>query len=192
MSKSILVILGHPNPDSFCAALAQAYSEGAQAKGLPCQVLKLSELNFEPVLKRGFQADQALEPDLQAAQAAIQSAQHLVWVYPNWWGGLPALLKGFIDRVFLPGFAFKYQQGPIPAKLLKGRSARLMITLDTPVWLYRFGMGAPGVKVMQSAVLAFSGVTPTKTTLMGPQRGASQEKRQKWLEQAFELGKRGA
>ena len=106
MAQRILVILGHPSESSLCAGLAQSYIEGARAAGAEVRLLALGALTFDPLLHAGYRGEQALEPDLQAAQAQITWAEHLVWVYPTWWGAMPALLKGFIDRVFLPGFAF--------------------------------------------------------------------------------------
>ncbi len=123
--KRILVILGHPSADSLCAGLAQAYMEGALSAGAEVRLLSVGQLGFDPLLHAGYRGAQPLEPDLQAAQAQIAWAGHLVWVYPTWWGAMPALLKGFIDRVFLPGFAFKHHQGSSRwDKLLAGRSAQ--------------------------------------------------------------------
>jgi len=106
MSKRILVILGHPVTDSFCGALSKSYIDGAQAAGNDVRFIALGSVAFDPVLRNGYAIAQALEPDLASAQAMISWAQHIVFVYPLWWGAMPALLKGFIDRVFLRGFAF--------------------------------------------------------------------------------------
>ena len=111
MSKRVLVILGHPATNSFCGALADSYSEGANAAGNEVQFISLGSLSFDPILHNGYNTIQELELDLVAAKEAITWAQHIVFVYPIWWGAMPALLKGFIDRIFLPGFAFKYREG---------------------------------------------------------------------------------
>ena len=124
MTKRILVILGHPANKSFCGALADSYVKGAEAAGNEVRLISLGNLSFDPVLHNGYATIQELEPDLVTAQAAITWAQHIVFVYPIWWGAMPALLKGFIDRVFLPGFAFKYREGSqFWDRLLSGRSA---------------------------------------------------------------------
>ena len=107
--KRILLILGTPKRDSLCHALAEAYSNGARGQGHVVRQLPLGELQFDPILREGFGQQQTLEPDLLEAQRQIHWAEHLVFVYPVWWGGVPALLKGFFDRTFLPGFAFKYR-----------------------------------------------------------------------------------
>jgi len=116
-------------------------------------------------------------------------AQHLIFVYPTWWGGMPALLKGFIDRTFQSGFAFKYRSdSPFPDQLLKGRTAELLVTMDSPPWYYRFINGAPGHKQMKRTILAFCGIKPVKVHSLGPVRGSSEAKRQAWLELATRLG----
>ena len=115
MNKRILVILGHPAQDSLCGALAQAYVKGAEAAGHEVRSLALGSLRFDPILREGYNCIQPLEPDLLAAQEAITWAQHLVFVYPIWWGSIPALLKGFFDRVLLPGFAFRFRKDSLMA-----------------------------------------------------------------------------
>jgi NAD(P)H dehydrogenase (quinone) len=133
--KRILMILGTPKSNSFCQALFEAYAQGALSKGHAVRQLKLGSLNFDPVLRDGYEQSQQLEPDLLEAQRQIHWAEHLVLVYPIWWGGMPALLKGFFDRIFLPGFAFKYRnRSQLWDKLLSGRTADLLVTLDTPPW----------------------------------------------------------
>jgi len=108
--KKILIINGHPDKKSFCFALAESYKKGADMSGSECKLVHLIDLEFNPILTFGYRVVSELEPDLQKNQQDILDADHLVIVYPNWWGTYPALLKGFIDRVFLPNFAFKYHE----------------------------------------------------------------------------------
>lgn len=192
MSKRMLVILGHADGDSYCAAMAQAYADAARAAGNEVRLLRLGELQFDPVLRHGYRVIQPLEPDLQAAQQAITWAEHLVWVYPIWWGALPALLKGFIDRTFLPGFAFKYRRPDSPwwDKLLAGRSARLLVALDTPSWYFRWIYRMPGHQQMRRTILGFCGISPVRISSFGPIRGSSPAQREKWLRRAARLGQR--
>jgi NAD(P)H dehydrogenase (quinone) len=141
----ILVMLGHPRADSLCAALAEAYAEGAREAGLPVQLLRLGELDFDPVLRTARAGDQPLEPALVAAQQALLQARHLAFAYPVWWGTMPALLKGFLDRVLVSGFAYRYRSGsPLWDRLLAGRSAELLVTMDAPPWYYRWFDRMPG------------------------------------------------
>jgi putative NADPH-quinone reductase len=141
------------------------------------------------VLHKGYNLIQELEPDLVAGQIAITWAQHIVFVYPIWWGAMPALLKGFIDRIFLPGFAFKYRKGSqLWDRLLSGRSAHLLVTLDTPPWFFRWVYRMPGHNQMKRTILEFSGIKPVTISNFGPVKDSSQQKREKWLAQANAYG----
>lgn len=185
----IAVIVGHPDPRSFCAALAGAYADGARAAGAEVRLINLGELNFDPVLHQGYHETQPLEPDLLAAQEAIRWAEVLVFAYPNWWGTVPALLKGFLDRALLPGFAFKYRENSrFWDRLLAGRRGRLLVTTDTPGWYYRTVIRAPGHHMMRRAVLGFSGVKPVRTAVFGPVRGSDAMTRERWLARAAAVG----
>ncbi|EJM94624.1 putative NADPH-quinone reductase (modulator of drug activity B) [Pseudomonas sp. GM74] len=185
MGKRILVILGHPSSNSFCAALAERYTLSAVRAGHEVRQLFLGTLDFDPVLREGYQQVQPLEADLRNAQADILWAEQLTLVYPIWWGGVPALLKGFFDRVFLPGFAFKYRQGKaFPDKLLHGRTAHLLVTMDTPPWYYRWIYRMPGLHQVRKTTLEFCGIKPTCTLTFGPILGASADRHTEWLRQA--------
>ena len=191
MSKRVLVILGHPSTDSFCAALAERYVETAIGAGQDVRVLHLAALCFDPVLHEGYKQIQPLEPDLLKAQADITWAEHLVLVFPVWWGGVPALLKGFLERILLPGFAFSYRKGKaFPEKLLSGRSACLLVTMDTPPWYYEWVYHMPGLHQVRKTTLAFCGIRSLKSLTFGPILGSSQARQQGWLDQAAALASR--
>lgn len=191
MGKRIVVINGHPKAASLSGAMASAYVAGARAAGHEVRLIELGNLQFDPVLHQGYGQDQALEPDLRDMQGHIQWAEHLVFVYPIWWGGIPALLKGMIDRVFLPGFAFKYRKGSaFWDRLLKGRSARLLVLMDTPPWYFRWVYRMPGHHQMKRTILEFSGVKPVRISEFGPVRGSQAKQRDQWLAKAHQLGLR--
>ena len=191
MSKRVLVILGHPSTNSFCGALADSYVEAATLASHEVRVLRLGTLHFDPVLHEGYNQIQTLEPDLLKAQADISWAEHLVFVFPIWWGGIPALMKGFLDRTFLPGFAFKYRPGKaFPDKLLKGRSAHLLVTMDTPPWYYKWVYRMPGLHQMRKTTLAFCGIKPLATLTFGPLLNSTTTQRDRWLQQAKRLASR--
>lgn len=146
---------------------------------------------FDPILHHGYEHPQPLEPDLLVAQADITWAQHLVWVYPIWWGGLPALLKGFLDRIFLPGFAFKYRaNSALWDCLLIGRSAELLVTMDSPPWYYRWVQRQPGHRQMKQAILEFSGIQPVRVHNFGPVVKSSDAMRADWIKRVRMLGAR--
>lgn len=180
-----LVIIGHPNSNSYGAALARRYAQAAQQQGAEVQILDLAQLKFNPYLEAGFQGEQPLEPDLARAQQLIQWCEHLCIVTPTWWSSMPAVLKGFIDRVFLPGFAFNYRKGSLfPEALLKGRSARLILTTDSPPLLLRYVMGDTTARILGRGVLGFCGVRPVRINRVGPIQGSSEQQRVQWLAQA--------
>lgn len=194
MKKKILIVLAHPQVKSYCSALAQAYADGARASGAELRQVNLAEIAFNPLspLNSGSH-DKPLEldPVLKQAQADIQWAEHLVFVYPILWGTIPALLKGFIERVFTPGFAVNFRNdSPLWDKLLKGRSARLIVTLNTPPLLYRLLFRRAGHITMKRSILEFCGIAPVKITDVGPMKNASADKREQWLQQARALGTR--
>jgi NAD(P)H dehydrogenase (quinone) len=186
--KNILVILGHPSNTSFSAALADAYAEAAQAAGHNVRVLRLADLQFDAILHGSNPHHQVLEPDLRAAQDSIAWAQHIAWVFPVWWGSVPALLKGFLDRAFVSGWAYKFNKGSsFPVPLLKGRTAHLLVPMDTPPWYFRWVYRMPAIHQMNKTTLAFCGIRPLKTLMLGPVIHSTPEQREKWLRKARAL-----
>ncbi|MCP1365222.1 NAD(P)H-dependent oxidoreductase, partial [Halomonas sp. BBD48] len=186
----VLIVLGHPRHDSFCAALARAYREGAEQAGAETRLLALGELTFDPHVRIESPEDQPLEPDLERAKQWLIWAEHLVFVYPTWWGTMPALLKGFLDRLVMPGFAFRFY-GPGATQwegLWQGKSAQLITTMDTPPPVYRWLFRAPGTHAMRNATLGFCGVKPVHTLIAGSIRTSTQQQRHGWLEQARARG----
>ncbi|MBL7912687.1 MAG: NAD(P)H-dependent oxidoreductase [Bacteroidia bacterium] len=191
--KKILIINGHPQKNSFCNSLSEAYKIGATKAGNDVVLLNLYELDFNLNLENGYSRQSLIEPDIQFAQEKINWAQHIVIVHPVWWGSVPALLKGFFDTALLPGFAFKYRENSVMwDKLLKGKSGRIIYTSDTPIWVYKYFYSAPSVNTVKHRVLGFCGITPVKVTGIGPIRKSKLEFRQKWMEKVEQLGKKGA
>jgi NAD(P)H dehydrogenase (quinone) len=189
-NKKILVINGHPSKESFCFALSQAYQQGAQSAGAEVREINVGDLRFSPNLSHGYRKIAELEEDLIRAQDSIRWAEHLVFVYPTWWGSMPALLKGFIDRTFLPGFAFKYRDNsPWWDRMLTGRSGRLIVTMDAPVWFFRLVYGKPGHNAMKKMILEFCGIQPVKITSFGSVKRSSEKQRAGWLENVKRLGR---
>ncbi|MDO9596914.1 MAG: NAD(P)H-dependent oxidoreductase [Azoarcus sp.] len=184
----VLVILGHPRSPSLCAALAAAYAAGARAAGMEVEELDLGRLDFDPDVHPVSPRDQPLEPDLERARELIAWADHLAFVYPAWWGVGPARLKGFLDRVLLPGFAFHERDDGRLEGLLGGRTAHLVTTLDMPPWVYRFIYRAPGHNAMRRSTLGFCGIETTRILALGPVRDSGPAHRAAWMERTRELG----
>lgn len=187
--KKILIINGHPDKESFNFALADAYKKGASESGAKIEVINIRELNFNPNLEFGYRKRTELEPDLIDSQSKLLWADHLVWIYPVWWSSVPAIMKGFLDRVLLPGFAFKKRENSLFSdKLLKGKSARIICTLDQPGWYYKWIYGKPSHKAIEKGTLNFIGVKKVRITTIGPVRLSKEEFRLKWLEKVERLG----
>ncbi len=165
--KNTLLILGHPNKNSLNGKLLEFYEELAKSKERNIRKILLGDLNFNPILNKGYNEIQELEPDLKKAQVDILWADHLVFFFPVWWYNLPALLKGFIDRVFLPGFAFKYQENSaIPERLLNGKTASIICTSGTPRIFYYFLGKNNGHKVLKN-ILKFCGIKTKNKVIIG-------------------------
>lgn len=185
-----LLILAHPRRDSLCGALFDACAGGARQAGVECRELILSEMRFDPGVHTVSPEQQPLEPDLVRAQRDIGWAEHLILVYPTWWGTFPALLKGFLDRVMTPGFAFRHIEHGRWDKLLAGRTADLITTMDTPPFIYRFVYRAPGRQALARATLGYCGLRTARIETFGPVVASSAAQRTLWLERARASGSR--
>ncbi len=184
---NVLIIMGHPRKESFSGAMAKAYKEGATSVGLQVKQLDLIDYGFDPNVVTVSPRHQAAEEIVTEAQKAIIWADHLVFVYPTWWGAMPALLKAFFDRTFTPGFAFEeMEENRTWEKLLKGKTAQLITTMDTPLWVYRWIYKNPGHQVIGTATLKFCGINPVRTLSFSPIKYSSASQRSEWLQKVKE------
>jgi putative NADPH-quinone reductase len=178
MPRRIVIIQGHPDPSHphFGHAVADAYAKEAAAAGHEVRRVEVANLNF-PML-RGW--DTPLPDTLSEAQAAIRWSHHLVLVFPLWLGTMPASLKGFLEQVLRPGFAFDAPSGngALSTKGLKGKSARIIVTMGMPAFWYRCYFLAHGVKVLERSILKFCGVSPVRETYIGMIEASDQRRRQ--------------
>lgn len=189
--KTILIINGHPNPESFNHAIFETYVLEASKENVLIETIEIAKLKFNPSLEFGYQKRVETEPDLIEAQEKISRANHLVWIHPVWWGGLPALTKGFIDRVFVPGFAFKYRENSVWwDKLLAGKTAHIITTLDQPAFFYRLVFGRPSVNQLKKSTLGFCGIKTKKISYFGPVRNSTEAQRNLWLEKVKVLAQK--
>lgn len=189
--KHVLVINGHPDPESYNYALAAAYKKGLTQSDSVLLEIDIASLAFNPNLMYGYRQRTELEADLLASVEKIRQADHLVWLFPLWWYGYPALMKGFIDRVFLPGITYQPIAGKsFPRPLLKGKTARLVITADTPRWYDRLFMGSPAINQLKKGTLEFCGVQPVRITYIAVMRDSRSSFREKWLTNMEALGRK--
>ena len=187
--KKILIINGHPDKESFNFGISEAYKTGVKKSGAEIKEINIRDLNFNPNLQYGYRKRTELEPDLIEAQDKLKWADHLVWVYPVWWGSVPAIMKGFLDRVLLPGFAFNKKKDSLWwEKFFTGKTARIICTLDQPAWYYRLIYKSPSHNAIKKLTLNFIGVKKVKITTIGPVRLSKEEFRLKWLMKIEKLG----
>lgn len=179
---NVLIINGHPRRDSLSDAFAETYEKEALSVGATVQRLNIRDLSFNPNVIIGTGRYQFTEPDLQRAKDFIIMADHVVFIYPTWWGTIPAMLKGFLDRAFTAGFAFEEIEGGTGyAPLLRGKTAQLITTMDTPYFVYRWIYGSPGHRAMRNATLQFCGFTMLPNLNFGPVKDSTVSQRQKWI-----------
>ncbi|MFD0760903.1 NAD(P)H-dependent oxidoreductase [Lutibacter aestuarii] len=191
--KKILVINGHPDKESYNYALSNSYIKGALTTKATVKTINIQELNFNLNLEFGYRKRTELEPDLKEAQEKLKWANHIVWVYPIWWGSVPAIMKGFLDRVLLPGFAFQKRQNSLWwDKLFISKTSRIICTLDQPSWYYKWFYGNPSHNAMKKLTLKFIGVKSVKITTIGPIRLSKDKFRTKWLKKVEKLGEKNA
>ena len=191
--NKLLVVVGHADRASFTHAMARCYETAARAAGARTELLELATLQFDPVLREGYRGIQPLEPDLLRAQAAIEASDHVAWFFPTWWAGPPALVKGFIDRAFLPGFAFRNLPGrALPQKLLRGRSARLVTSMDAPWFWYALYYRSALHASFIAATLRYVGFSPVRSTTVFGLRNASARGRERILQRLTRAGAQDA
>lgn len=185
--RKILIIDGHPDADRgrFIHALADAYAAGATDSGHEVRRIELATLDFPILRSREDWTDGTPVPAIREAQEAIRRADHILFFYPLWLGDVPALLKAFLEQVARPGFALA--EGTMPKPLLKGRSARLVVTMGMPAFFYRFYYGAHSVKSFERNILRLAGIAPVAHTLIGGVEGEP-ETRTRWLTTMRDLG----
>jgi putative NADPH-quinone reductase len=192
MPRRIAIIQGHPDPAGghLLHALSDAYAEGAKGTGHEVRRIEVAGLDF-PLLRT--QADfetGVLPPALEQPRHDMRWAEHWVFLFPLWHGTMPALLKGFLEQIFRPGFAMEYSEGGFPKKLLAGRSARLIVTMGMPALLYRWYFGAFGLRAFERSILRFAGIKPVRENLFGL-TFSDDRKRARWIEVMRRHGARG-
>ena len=172
-----LLIDGHPDEGRLVSGLLGHYAASLPA-GDAVESIALRDLAFDPNLRHGYNAEQPWEPDLRRLAAAVDACDHLVFAFPLWWGGEPMVLKGLLDRLLVPGFAYRYRKNSaFWDRLLVGRSADVIVTMDTPPWYLRLVYGDPVARRWRRQVLGFCGIAPVRVLRFGPTRRGQAKKR---------------
>ncbi len=191
-TKKILILLGHPdNGPTFSRSVADKYQEAALEEGHSVTRVNIGELNFDPILHKGYKEIQPLEPDLLALQDTFREADHIVIIYPNWWNTMPAILKGLFDRMWLPGFAFNFDKETKKViQRLKGKTARVIIASGTNSAFKTWWKYGDFTNEIESGILGFAGIK-VKTTVFGPCEHVDDACKEKWLEKVAKMGTKG-
>lgn len=194
-SKKIFLLLGHCDDSGMCGAIANSYESAARAAGHTVERMNIGQMHFDPVLHKGYRAMQELEPDLKRFQELVQWCDHFVIIYPVWWVGMPALLKGLFDRAWLPGSAFRYIKTKAGKRtifwhrLFRGKTARTILTSGTAPWLVRFLPGNVNAQ-LKWGILWFAGFK-VRSTWFGPSENVPDDRRARWLARISEYGRKG-
>ncbi len=184
---------GHPAEDSLSHGLIDAYERGAKSVGAEIKRMNLADMAFDPNLANGYKERQTLEASLEEWRDTLTWCTHTCWAYPMWWGGMPAKMKGAIDRALLPGFGFAYHENdPFWDRLLKGRSGDAILTADTPSWFDRLTSSSPARKQVKIKVMDFVGIKPVRTHYFAPVRSASHATIEKWKRKLYKAGIKAA
>lgn len=180
---NVYLLMAHPCLKSLNGHIADLVETQLRSAGHDVRRQDLADMDFDPVLRNGYKQVQPLEPSLQRAWDNILWCNKWIIVYPVWWGAAPALLKGFFDRVLLPGHAFRYHdKGPLWDKLLTNKSAHIITTSDAPaIWLW-WQYCNSDVKAIKKATLEFCGIKPVKVTRIGRVRYLTTEWRERTIQ----------
>ncbi|MFT5351714.1 MAG: putative NADPH-quinone reductase [Planctomycetota bacterium] len=194
MSKRITIIQGQPDPDRrrLAYALASAYRHGAEIAGYEVREIVIAYLDF-PILRTQKELTATVVSDaIRFAQEAIRWADHLVVIYPLWLGTMPALLKAFMEQVFRPGnHLAEEHEDRMPSSSISRKSARIIVTMGTSVFFYRWFLGSHSLKSLERNILSSAGIGPVRETLFGSVERANEAMRGKWLETMETLGQTG-
>lgn len=195
MSKKIFIFVGHPDNESTDYAFIESYARGARESGHEVRLTQLADLHFDPILHKGYKVIQELEPDLKKVQEDILWCDHFVIIYPIWWAGMPALLKGMFERIWMPGFAFRFHKeglfkGLLWNKLLKGKTVCVFVTMDNIPVVARLLFGDITNEI-HYGILNFAGMAVTVKKIGGmkfmndAKKAARKEKFYRWGKRAL-------
>lgn len=192
MSKKITIVQGHPDPaqSHYCHALAEAYGNGAKEAGHEVRIVTIATLEF-PYLHRKedfYGTDIAPLPCMQQPKEDLEWADHMVLIFPLWLGGMPALVKGFLEQLLVGHNADDFESF---THIFRGKSARIVVTMGMPAQIYRWYFGSAGVRTLEQGILRFVGMGPIRESLIGMVEGMKPADRDRWLLAMMRLGARG-
>lgn len=189
--RRILILQGHPDATAphLLHVLAEHYRLGAETAGHEVRTVRVADLDFPLLRRQQAWTEERMPASLDEAADAIRWCEHLALFFPLWLGDMPALVKGFLEQVMRPHFAFEYEEGnPLGRKGLKGRSARVVVTMGMPAAIYRHLYRAHSVRSLERNILGFVGFKPVRETLIGSVEGLDADECRKWFTRLEKLG----
>ena len=190
MDRAVCILQGHPHGQKkhLCHAITEAYVDGAKATGAKVRRIDLGEMDI-PLFRDPAEFGKPPAEAIVAAQKAIKSSDHLVVIYPLWLGTMPAAVKAFFEQICRNNFAIEADaKGGWPRQQLKGKSARVIVTMGMPAAAYQLMFGAHGVRGFESSILGMSGIKPIRETLIGGVGSLSRTKAEALLARMRRLG----
>ncbi len=184
----IAIVFNHPYEGSYCNAILSAVTKGLQNANHEIDLIHLDNDNFNPVMTsadlKAFKDKKPVDKKVMEYKLRLEQADHLIFIFPIWWELMPALTKGFIDKVIFPGVAYDYTNAsntlmkPLFTKL---KAVTLITTMNTPGFLYRLLFGNAIKKAMLLGTFWKMGYKNRKWISFNQVKMVSQEKRTKWL-----------
>ncbi|MGR5994088.1 NAD(P)H-dependent oxidoreductase [Bacillus cereus] len=177
---NVLIVYAHPNPSSFNAAILNHVQKRTTGNKSFSYALDLYKEQFDPVLvfnEEKKRRDLVNEEETARYRTLVEEVDTLLFIYPIWWWGMPAILKGFIDRIFVAGFAYKYE-GALPKGLLQGKKAWVINKLDSPLWYVALLYRSADWIMMKRGVLRFCGIRDIKRSVFQSVKTSKVSKRE--------------
>lgn len=185
---NVVIVFNHPYDGSYCNAILQSVKSGLAKGNHQIDLIQLDKDNFNPVMTasdlKGFRDKQPVDPQVIDYNIRIKKADHLVFIFPIWWELMPAMTKGFIDKVIFPGVAYDYinssntRMKPLWNKL---KGVTIITTMNTPNWLYWLLFGNAIKKAMLLGTFWKIGFKNRNWISYNQVKMVSVEKRKKWL-----------
>ncbi|MDR0955599.1 MAG: NAD(P)H-dependent oxidoreductase [Candidatus Nomurabacteria bacterium] len=179
MKKRILVVKGHPAAGTFNSEIFKTYVKAIRPENCDVETLDLGKMKFDPVLRYGYHKLMPPDAEIEKSQRLVQWSDKIVFIYPIWWASMPSLLKGWLDRVLTPGFAYNHANLGMQGHLAP-RTAELWLTCDAPSFYFKILNRTP-VKLMKNDILKSCGIRTTRVEIFGNSRASTPQQRENWL-----------
>ena len=181
------VILAHPYPKSFNHAIFKTILETLNNNGIEIYAHDLYQEKFNPILSiQELGSEKSIDPLINKYAEELLESKYLIFIHPNWWGQPPAILKGYIDRIFRPPYAYDYPEDGsgfgLPIEKLKGKVGIVYNTSNTDINRENNFFGDPLEKIWKKSVFGFLGIDSYYRKMFSIIADSSEAERKNWLE----------